>query len=510
MGVTRYDVPSDVAALYFCGVSDWSKGGGYAQNFHAPLVYAPGEEVVLPMFGGQVFRAADARLSPIPELPDGWQGLPRAFTTCRNFRFAVSVFGWRGPTDLRPRLTKKALGFPSKEAMTMRGSLRQRYEGSWSIILELGRTVDPATGKTKRVQKWISFRGSRRKAEKKLTELLGAVDGGTFVEPSRVTLIDWLRKWVEASAQTSDWRPSTVRVYKSVIETHVAASDIALVPLQRLRALDLERFLASLPLAAATLAVVHAVLHKACAKAAKDRLLTVSPAVDLERRRVSKDHAAIAKAHCWSATEARRFLDAAKTASPQTSAFMLLALDSGARRNELAGIGWHHVDFDAGTVVIERQLDAAGKKPTFGPTKTKGTRTVSLGPETITVLRSHKAAQAALKMRNRATYGDFGLVFAKEAEDLYTPDAALGQPITTLAGRRFKTLAKTADVRAIKFHGLRHTCATLLLAAGVPVHVVAQRLGHANATMTLSVYAHALPDMQQDAATRLRDVLHGG
>jgi integrase len=103
---------------------------------------------------------------------------------------------------------------------------------------------------------------------------------------------------------------------------------------------------------------------------------------------------------------------------------------------------------------------------------------------------------------------DFGLVFAKEAPDLQTPQARLCQPIVTLSGRRFQALVKEADVKRIKFHGCRHTVATLSLAAGTPPHVVASRLGHSVLEL-MRTYAHALPDQQQDAATRLGKLLHG-
>jgi hypothetical protein len=90
---TPYVVPAGAVCLYFCGVSDWRRGGSWPNNFHAPLVPAPGQRVELPMFAGQTFRARDATLLPIPPLPDGFAGLPLACTRCRNYRFGVAQFG---------------------------------------------------------------------------------------------------------------------------------------------------------------------------------------------------------------------------------------------------------------------------------------------------------------------------------------------------------------------------------------------------------------------------------
>jgi len=107
-----------------------------------------------------------------------------------------------------------------------------------------------------------------------------------------------------------------------------------------------------------------------------------------------------------------------------------------------------------------------------------------------------------------ATYKDFDLIFAKEPVDLQTPKASLGQPLTTLSEARFQRLVGDAGVRQIKFHGTRHTVATLSLQAGMPPHVVAARLGHSVMEL-MKTYAHALPNMQQDAASRLGALLHG-
>jgi integrase len=114
-------------------------------------------------------------------------------------------------------------------------------------------------------------------------------------------------------------------------------------------------------------------------------------------------------------------------------------------------------------------------------------------------------------MANRRTYRNLGLVFAKEYGDLTNRADLIGLPLqaNNLGERQFARLITAAKVKKITFHGMRHTCATLLLQAGEPVHVVSKRLGHARVEITLNTYAHALPDMQRQAATTMGVLLHG-
>jgi integrase len=214
--------------------------------------------------------------------------------------------------------------------------------------------------------------------------------------------------------------------------------------------------------------------------------------------------------HCWTAEEAATFLMAAKAAGPQPAAFFALALDSGARKAELCGLRWSDLEMAQGRLTIQRQLLTPGRMPTFGPVKTKTPRVIDLAPETLALLKTHKVHQSKIKMRNRTAYHDLGLMFAKEWGDLHGREDSLGLPLqmNNLGQREYARIIKAADVRPIKFHGLRHTCATLLLSAGVPAHVVAQRLGHKRVEITLGIYGHILPSMQRDAARRLAALLH--
>ena len=159
---------------------------------------------------------------------------------------------------------------------------------------------------------------------------------------------------------------------------------------------------------------------------------------------------------------------------------------------------------------VVRQLTKPGPLPTFGSPKNGCSRTITLASETVDLLRAHRRSQAELKMANRTTYGDHGLVFAKEYGDLTNRADMVGLPLqaNNLGQRQFARLLQLANVKAITFHGMRPTCTTLLLTAGEPVHVVSQRLGHARVEITLTTYAHVVPDMQKQAAATMGAILH--
>ena len=180
------------------------------------------------------------------------------------------------------------------------------------------------------------------------------------------------------------------------------------------------------------------------------------------------------------------------------------------RKAELCGLAWKHVELDAQQILVERQLIKPGPNPTFGLPKNGRSRTVAITAETVALLKAHKRHQAALKMANRATYTDHSLVFAKEYGHLRRRVDYLGHPLqmNNLGERSFAPLCKVAGVRRVTFHALRHTCATLLLGAGEPVHVVSDRLGHRDVSVTLNTYAHVLEAHARGAADRIGALLH--
>ncbi len=391
----------------------------------------------------------------------------------------------------------------------MRGSIKQRYAGSWSVILDLGYELNPSTGRKRRRQRWVTVRGTKRDAQKKLTDLLHDLNRGQWVEPSKLTVGEWLTEWLEKAIKPPAKRFRTHETYSRIIEKHIKPSFLSGIRLQALKAADLKRYYDGLPIGAATKAIHHAILHSALKAATQEGLVYRNVAtLVVGKPRAAARHEDV-RSHCWEAPEARKFLKAAREAGPQPAVFYTLALETGMRKAELCGLKWADVDLDRGKVQVGRQLIVPGSKPVFGPPKNGQPRTIDIGPETVKLLKAHKSHQAELKLANRTRYHDHQLVFAKEWSDLGKKHDVLGHPLqlNNLGQREYAKLIKVAGVRPIKFHGLRHTCATLLFAASVPVKVIQERLGHKRVEITLNTYAHALPSMQQDAAARLGALL---
>ena len=224
------------------------------------------------------------------------------------------------------------------------------------------------------------------------------------------------------------------------------------IPLQGLRPGHLQRYYAekrAAGLSDASLGLHHAIVSGALKAALHQQLVSRNVAKLVQGRPRAKGAGRDeAKRHCWTAEEARAFLRAAEKADAQLGAFFALALDTGARKGELCALRWSDVDLDAGAVVVDRTLITRCKEPTFGPTKNGDARTVSIGAVTAGLLREHKRQQAEVKMKNRKTYVDLGLVFAKGWADQHLRRQVLGHPLSVVTlAKQMDRLAKAAGVR---------------------------------------------------------------
>jgi integrase len=242
---------------------------------------------------------------------------------------------------------------------------------------------------------------------------------------------------------------------RGIIEQNLAPAEIGKKLVQKLRPTDLERYYAGAAVSPATLAIHHAILHRALEKAKRDRIVPINVAVGIDRPKPRHHKSDDARQHCWTAGEASTFLETAQARGIQSGAFYALALDSGARKGELCGLTWENLDLETATMHIVRQLLVPGPEPVFGPPKTGRPRSVSLSPTTVALLRTHRQHQRELFMANRPSYRDHRLVFEKEWDDLHRRMDCLGHPL------QLNTSASGSTRRSFR----RRTCGRLSFTA---------------------------------------------
>jgi len=379
----------------------------------------------------------------------------------------------------------------------VRGHVRRRGT-LWSVVVDLPR--DGATGR--RRQKWHSGYKTRREAEKALAEVLTRLDQGTYVEPTKEVLSTFLDRWLAAVRPTL--RPSTFATYTTLVKQHLRPR-LGSLSLRSLTAAHLNSLYAELlasgrrdgkGLSPASVRYLHAVIRKALADAVRWNLVTRNVADAADPPRLTRT-----QMKTWSAREVRRFLE--QVEDDRLHAAYVVACTTGMRRGEVLGLRWQDLDLDAGRASIAQTLVVVGGyEVQFSEPKTaKGRRMVALDPRTVAALREQRERQMLERSLMGDAYNDWDLVFAREDGTPLHPDSF---------SDAFWRHTKAARLPRIRFHDLRHTHATLALAAGVHPKVVSERLGHASITITLDTYSHAIPAMQETAAELVASLVFDG
>ena len=174
---------------------------------------------------------------------------------------------------------------------------------------------------------------------------------------------------------------------------------------------------------------------------------------------------------------------------------VLLEIALGLRRGELLALRWENVDLDAGIVQIrEARVNGEGKAEIKAPKSAAGIRDIRIGSHVIAELKKARAQYHARKLSMGAAFFDSDLVICKENGEAYQPDSM---------SQKWRRFTIQHGLKPIRFHDLRHTCATAMLEAGVDTKTVQERMGHADASLTMNVYAHRTQAMDQRAANQL-------
>jgi integrase len=204
-------------------------------------------------------------------------------------------------------------------------------------------------------------------------------------------------------------------------------------------------------------------------------------------------------AKAWQVADLKKFLGQAKD-DRLYPLWLTLAL-TGLRRGEALGLLWQDLDLTGGRLVVRRSLVPVNAEVIVSEPKTRrGHRTVTLDPVTVAALTTWRREQRREKLRWGPAWTNTGLVFTREDGTAWRPER-----VTQI----FAALVKKTKVPVITLHGLRHTHATLALAAGVHPKVVSERLGHSTVSLTLDVYSHAIPSMEEEAAVRIAALVTG-
>jgi integrase len=173
---------------------------------------------------------------------------------------------------------------------------------------------------------------------------------------------------------------------------------------------------------------------------------------------------------------------------------VLLAVTSGMRRGEFLAVRWSDVDLQSGTASIKRSIEQTNKGIRFKSPKARKGRPIALLPIMVDALKEHRHVQSQQKKLAGAAYQEEDLICAREDGAIWKPDSFTAD---------FARLAKKAGMKGVRLHDLRHSHATQLLIAGVHPKVVSERLGHSTVGITLDIYSHVLPGLQEDAAKKL-------
>ena len=371
-----------------------------------------------------------------------------------------------------------------------------QQDGRWFAFISLGYDTNG-----KRIRKRV-YADSKQDAQKELRRLQNEFDAGRLVETEQLTTGEYLTRWLNNTA-ANRVRPATWRRYKQLVELYLVPI-LGGVKLSKLAPLHVEQCYATMekgddkrkPAGATTRKAAGVILSIALRHAVRLKLLHHNPAADVAKARPAEREMQV-----MTERQARQFLEAAKP--HRHYAMFALALGSGMRQGELLALQWSDIDFERGTIEVKRSLSQVGKDFIVKEPKSKaGKRSILLPPFVLAALRDHR--QAALKSGQITAP-----VFCTKTGTFTSKNNLVRQvfrPLISKANSEAVKMAKESNTEPdlipvdIRFHDLRHTHASHLIATSHSIKAVSRRLGHADITITLKVYAHLMPNDDEKLA----------
>lgn len=362
------------------------------------------------------------------------------------------------------------------------GSIYKRRNGSWSAIASL------PDGRRKHV-----YGRTREEVRRKLSEILHALEHGTFADARGTTVGEFLDQWLTevAAPRVRAW---TLAGYEVHVRLHIKPA-IGRIPLDKLTPQNVQFLLNEKlrqGLKPRTVRYIRGTLRTALNEAQRWGLVSRNAAALVDGPRVERY-----VNRPLTPDEARTLLRSIK--GDRLEALYSVALTMGLRQGEALGLTWEDVDLQLGYVRITKQLQRIHGSPKLVEPKTERSRRTLAMPAMIARhLQEHFTRQQLERDTASSRWREHGLVFT-------TP---IGTPLDgTAVTKQFHHVLERAGLQQRRFHDLRHSCATLLLVQGVSPRVVMDLLGHSQIALTMNTYSHVIPDLRRDAADRIDQLL---
>jgi integrase len=374
----------------------------------------------------------------------------------------------------------------------MKGHIRERSPGRWAIVLDIR---DAATGRRKR--RWHSFIGTKRQAQNECARLISELSGGTYLEPNKTTVGQFLDRWlthVRPQVSPRSQERYTEIACKNIVPLLGGAILSKLSPMQissaYTKALTEGRRDGKGGLSARTVHHMHRILRQSLQQAVRWQILPRNPADAVDPPKVERQ-----PLDTYDLAQTVELLNAFRG----TRMFIpvMLAVLCGLRRGEIAALRWRNVNLDTGELAVVQSAEQTASEVRYKEPKSGRARTVALSETVIKELQAHRAEQVKELLQFDNISGDCFVVAQADGKAL--------QP-RSLTHEWVRLVRKTSLPR-IRFHDLRHAHATHMLANGIHPKVASERLGHSKVGITLDLYSHVLPGMQADAAARVDEAL---
>jgi integrase len=361
------------------------------------------------------------------------------------------------------------------------GTVYKRSDGRWCAQVSLS---------GKRITKYAK---TQRECHDFVREITNKIEHGMSFDATQLTLERYMESWL--TGKDLSIRQNTARNYRRYAEQDILPV-IGKMRLQNIQPAHIRQLYLRMQAegkGSRTIQVVYATLHCALKQSVKDRLIGYNPMDAVERPKVETK-----EFHIFTESQARTFLEAAR--GHPYEALFYLALTTGLRKGELLGLMWEDVDWDKGTLRIERQVQQAySSSAVLVPTKTRsGRRQIKLGKIGLAMLGAHCQRQEAQKTLAGISWKENGMIFTTSI-GTYASQSKVS--------KEFKQILSENSLPDIRFHDLRHTSISLLLDMGTPVNTVQHRAGHSKAIVTTDIYGHVMAHSQDAAAENIEQIV---